>query len=244
MDNNQTEKTIDNGQTFALTVKDIKKDPEILAFLNITEKQLEVLGFTEHSARHLSIVANWAGYILRQINATKREINLAEIAGYLHDLGNSVNRLDHAQSGAILAYHYLTRKGMSYQDAAEIMMAIGNHDEHNGIPVSKICSALIIADKSDVHKSRLRRTKIPNILSQKEKYITDIHDRVNYAAESSKLFVDSNNKIIRLTITINTIICPVIDYFEIYFNRMNLCRRAAEFMDMKFSLVINDVVML
>jgi metal-dependent HD superfamily phosphatase/phosphodiesterase len=235
---------MDDNNNKTLTLKEIKKDPEILAFINVTEKQLEVLGFTEHSARHLSIVANWAGYIMREINATQREVNLAEIAGYLHDLGNSVNRNDHAQSGAMLAYNYLTRKGMDYEDAAEIMMAIGNHDEDHGIPVSRICAALILADKSDVHISRLRRSKMPNILSQKEKYITDIHDRVNYAAESSKLIVDNDNKIIRLNITINTKICPVIDYFEIYFSRMNLCRRAAEFLKMNFSLVINDVVML
>lgn len=227
-----------------LTVKDLKKDEEISSLINVTEKQLEVLGFTEHSVRHLSIVSNWAGYIMRQINANEREINLAEISGYLHDLGNSVNRTDHAQSGAILAYQMLIKRGLPYEDAAEIMMAIGNHDEEYGIPVSRVSSALIIADKSDVHKSRVRRTKMPNILSQKEKYITDIHDRVNYAAESSRLNVDNAEKIIKLEININTKICPVIDYFEIYFNRMKLCRRAAEFLDMRFSLIINDVVLL
>ncbi len=227
-----------------ITVKELKKDAEISALINITEKQLEVLGFTEHSVRHLSIVSNWAGFIMKQIGGSEREINLAEIAGYLHDLGNSVNRVDHAQSGAILAYKLLTQREMPYEDAAEIMMAIGNHDEECGIPVSRISSALIIADKSDVHKSRVRRTKMPNILSQKEKYITDIHDRVNYAAESSRLFVDNEKKVIKLDITINTAICPVIDYFEIYFSRMKLCRRAAEFLNMRFSLVINDVILL
>jgi hypothetical protein len=226
-----------------LTVKDLKKDAEISALINITEEQLEVLGFTEHSVRHLSIVSNWAGFILKEIDADEREINLAEIAGYLHDIGNSVNRNDHAQSGAIFAYNLLIKRGMSYRDASEIMMAIGNHDEEYGFPVSRISAALIIADKSDVHKSRVRRTKMPNILSQKDKFITDIHDRVNYAAESSRLLVDKTNKIIKLDIAINTNLCPVIDYFEIYFNRMSLCRRAAEFLGMRFSLVINNVVM-
>ena len=226
-----------------ITVKELKKDAEISALINVTEKQLEVLGFTEHSVRHLSIVSNWASQIMRQINATEREINLAEVAGYMHDIGNAVNRNDHAQSGAILAYDFLVKRGMDYEDAAEIMMAIGNHVEEYGIPVSRISAALIIADKSDVHKSRVRRTKMPNILSQKDKYITDIHDRVNYAAESSRINVELSNKLIKLEITINTEICPVIDYFEIYFNRMKLCRRAAEFLDMKFSLIINDVIM-
>lgn len=227
-----------------LTVKDLKKDPEINALISITEKQLEVLGFTEHSARHMSIVANWAGYIMREINATENEVRLAEIAGYLHDIGNAVSRPDHSQSGAILAYNMLVKRGMPYEEAAEIMMAIGNHDEEYGIPVSRISSALIIADKSDVHKSRVRRSKMPHILSQKEKFITDIHDRVNYAAESSRLTVVKDEKLIKLDISINTKICPVMDYFEIYFNRMKLCRRAAEFLNMKFSLVINGVVML
>lgn len=227
-----------------LTVKDLKKDPEINALISITEKQLEVLGFTEHSARHLSIVSNWAGYIMKQIGGTEKEVRLAEIAGYLHDIGNAVCRTDHSQSGAILVYDMLVKRGMPYDEAAEIMLAIGNHDEEYGIPASRIGSALIIADKSDVHKSRVRRSKMPNILSQKEKYITDIHDRVNYAAESSRLTVDSSEKVIKLDISINTKICPVIDYFEIYFNRMKLCRRAAEFLNMKFSLVINNVVML
>ncbi|NLK18025.1 MAG: HD domain-containing protein [Clostridiales bacterium] len=227
-----------------LTVKDLKKDPEINAFISITEKQLEVLGFTEHSARHMSIVANWAGYIMREIKGTENEVRLAEIAGYLHDIGNAVCRTDHSQSGSILIYNMLVKRGMPYEEAAEIMMAIGNHDEEYGIPVSRIGSALIIADKSDVHKSRVRRSKMPHILSQKEKFITDIHDRVNYAAESSRLAVVKEEKVIKLDITINTKICPVMDYFEIYFNRMKLCRRAAEFLNMKFSLVINGVVML
>lgn len=227
-----------------LTIKDLKKDPEITALISVTEKQLEVLGFTEHSQRHLSIVSHWAGHIMRSIGADEREINLTEIAGYMHDLGNAVNRADHAQSGALLAYNLLVKRGMPYEDAAEVLLAVGNHDEENGIPVSRICSALIIADKSDVHKSRVRRSKMPNILREKEKFITDIHDRVNYAAESSRLEVDKDKNQIVLNVVINTKLCPVMDYFEIYFNRMKLCRRAAEFLGLNFSLIINDVVLL
>ena len=227
-----------------ITIKDLKKDAEVSALINVTEKQLEVLGFTEHSQRHLSIVSHWAGDILRAIGAPEREVNLGEIAGYLHDLGNAVNRVDHAQSGAILAYNILVRLGLSFEDASDIMLAIGNHDEEHGIPVSRISAALIIADKSDVHKSRVRRNKMPSLLVGKEGHITDIHDRVNYAAESSHLTTNFKNKTILLDIVINTEICPVMDYFEIYFNRMKLCRRAAEFLGLTFSLVINNVVML
>lgn len=222
-----------------IQVKDLKKDPEVQAFITVTEQQLEALGFTEHSNRHLSIVSNWAGDILRAVKASEREINLGEIAGYVHDIGNAVNRNDHAQSGAMLAYHLLTARGMSYTDAAEVMMAIGNHDEGFGTPVSKISAALIIADKSDVHRSRVRRNKLVKGIA-----INDIHDRVNYAAESSHLEFDTERKEIDLNIIIDTEICPVMDYFEIYFGRMKLCRRAAEFLDWRFALNINGVSLL
>ena len=205
----------------------------------MAESQIEALGFTEHSVRHSSIVSKWAGDILQKIGAQPHRVELARIAGYLHDIGNSVNREDHAQSGAILAYQILTRMGMSYRDAADIMMAIGNHDENHGLPVSDITSALIIADKADVHKSRVRsnstRLNTENL---------NIHDRVNLAAEKSVLDVDPEKGEIALNIVIDTAICPVMDYFEIYFKRMQLCRRAADFLDKKFALVINGVRLL
>ena len=217
-----------------ITANDLKKDKEVRAIMEVSAKQMEALGFTEHSERHCRIVSKTAGEIMRQVGGTEEEINMAEVAGYLHDLGNSVNRMDHAQSGALLAYRILTRMGMGYEKAAEIMMAIGNHDEKFGIPVSRVSSALIIADKADVHKSRVRQAV--RSLPPKD---ANIHDRVNLAAESSRLLVD--DKKINLVIEIDTAICSVMDYFEIYFARMQMCRRAAEFLEREFSLVINGV---
>ena len=217
----------------------MKNDEEVKVIMSIAESQIEALGFTEHSVRHSSIVSKWAGEILDSIGAEQRRVELAQIAGYLHDIGNSVNREDHAQSGALLAYNILTRMGMPYKEAAEIMMAIGNHDEQQGLPVSDITAALIIADKADVHKSRVRtnitRMSMGNL---------NIHDRVNLAAEKSFVHVDEKTNEIILNITINTDLCPVMDYFEIYFKRMQLCRRAADFLDRKFGLMINNVRLL
>ena len=222
-----------------ITYSDVRNDEEVKAIMYMAESQIEALGFTEHSVRHSSIVSKWAGEILEQIGADEHRVELARIAGFLHDIGNSVNREDHAQSGAILAYKILTRLGMEYKDAAEIMMAIGNHDENQGLPVSDITSALIIADKADVHKSRVRtnttRMSVTNI-SQ-----LNIHDRVNLAAEKSGVSVDKETREIILKIIIDTEKCPVMDYFEIYFKRMQLCRRAADFLGWKFVLIINDV---
>lgn len=218
---------------------DVKNDEEVKAIMFMAESQIEALGFTEHSVRHSSIVSKWAGEILEQIGASPRRVELARIAGYLHDIGNSVNREDHAQSGAILAYNILTRMGMPYKEAADIMMAIGNHDENQGLPVSDITSALIIADKADVHKSRVRsnttRMSTGNL---------NIHDRVNLAAEKSFICVDKESGEILLNILIDTVLCPVMDYFEIYFKRMQLCRRAADFLGKKFGLIINGVRLL
>lgn len=217
-----------------IKIEDIKNDPEVVAIMTMSAKQIEALGFTEHSIRHSSIVSNWSGNILRQLGATEDRIRLAEIAGYLHDIGNSVCRDDHSQSGAIMAYQILCRMGMDYYDALDIMMAIGNHDEKYGLPVSDISSALILADKADVHKSRVPRTRDGH----------NIHDRVNLAVEKSYLTVDRETREIALHLTINIELCPVMDYFEIYFKRMQLCRRAAEFLNGKFSLIINDLQLL
>ena len=222
-----------------ITYSDVRNDEEVKAIMYMAESQIEALGFTEHSVRHSSIVSKWAGEILEQIGADEHRVELARIAGFLHDIGNSVNREDHAQSGAILAYKILTRLGMEYKDAAEIMMAIGNHDENQGLPVSDITSALIIADKADVHKSRVRtnttRMSVTNLS------LLNIHHRVNLAAEKSGVSVDKETREIILNIIIDTEKCPVMDYFEIYFKRMQLCRRAADFLGWKFVLIINDV---
>lgn len=203
----------------------------------IAEEQIEAIGFTEHSRRHAGIVSKWSGEILRGLGMEEERVRLAEIAGYLHDIGNCINRADHAQSGAILAYEILKRLGADLRSCAEVMMAIGNHDEKYGHPVSDISSALIIADKADVHKSRVKKN-IDNVLK------ANIHDRVNLAAERSYITVDKENSVIVLHIEIDTQICSVMDYFEIYFARMQLCRRAAEFLNCKFSLLINGVALL
>ena len=225
-----------------ITVADVKSDEEVKAIMFIAESQIEALGFTEHSVRHSSIVSKWAGEILEQIGADEHSVELVRIAGYLHDIGNSVNREDHAQSGALLAYKILTRMGMEYRDAAAIMMAIGNHDENQGLPVSDITAALIIADKADVHKSRVRSNT--TLMRMDNWGNLNIHDRVNLAAEKSGVKVDKQAREIILNIVIDTDKCPVMDYFEIYFKRMQLSRRAADFLGWKFVLIINDVRLL
>lgn len=213
-----------------ITFKDLKNNEEVLSFFEIADKQLAALGYTEHSYRHVGLVAETAGEILHTLGFDEREVELAKIAGYLHDIGNAVNRVDHAHSGAILAYNILTNMGMSYSEAAEIMLAIGNHDEGSGAAVSNISAALILADKSDVHRTRVRNNDIATF---------DIHDRVNYAVDSSKIYVNKEKKLAVLELHIDTEICPVMDYFEIFLVRMTMNRRAAEFLGLKFQLIIN-----
>lgn len=214
-----------------LTVHEIKKSEEVKTFLSIAETQMRVLGYTEHSFRHVGIVSGTAGNIMENLGYPEREVELARIAGYLHDIGNAVNRTDHAHTGAILAYQILTRMGMECTEAAEIMMAIGNHDEHTGNAVSNISAALILADKSDVHRSRVRNPDFATF---------DIHDRVNYAVERSVISVNTEDKTADLVLKIDTKICPVMDYFEIFLARMTMNRRAAAFLGLQFQLFIND----
>lgn len=223
-----------------LTVNDIKNDKEVIAIMKKSAEQIEALGFTEHSVRHSSIVSKRSGEILRLIGKSEERVHLAEIAGYLHDIGNCVCREAHAQSGAMLAYQILTRMGMSYPDACDVMMAIGNHDEKFGLPVSDVSAALIIADKSDVHKSRVRKNITGADLSAEQ----NIHDRVNVAAEKSYITVDPNEREILLTVEIDISVCPVMDYFQIYFSRMKLCQTAAAFLEYKFGLMINGARLL
>lgn len=219
-----------------ITLKQVKQNEEVKSLIKTGEKQLTALSFTEHSVRHASIVSTWTGMILKEIGKSSKEVRLGEIAGYLHDIGNAVSRYDHAGSGAILAYNLLLKMGMTYDDATEILMAIGNHDEKNGIPVSVIGSALIIADKSDVHKSRVR----DRVLDEN----TNIHDRVNLAVNRSYIEVDKEAKRIDTIVETDTTICAVSDYFEIYHTRMIMCSKAAEFLGYKYGLVINNVRML
>ncbi len=219
-----------------ITIKQLKQNEEVQSLIKTGERQLSALSYTEHSVRHASIVSTWTGMILKEIGETPKNIKLGEIAGYLHDIGNAVSRYDHAGSGAILAYNLLLKMGMNYDDATEILMAIGNHDEKNGIPVSVIGSALIIADKSDVHKSRVR----DKVLDEH----TNIHDRVNLAVNRSYIEVDVKEKRIDTIVETDTTVCAVSDYFEIYHTRMIMCTKAAEFLGYKYGLVINGVRML
>lgn len=218
-----------------MTIEEVKNDKEIQILINNTERQLSAMGYTEHGIRHVTIVSEIAGNILFELGYSMREVELARIAGYLHDIGNSVNRVDHAHNGALLSYEILKRMGMSIEDAAEVMMAIGNHDETTGNAVSAISAALILADKSDVHRSRVRN-------GNASKY--EIHDRVNYATKASKMEIDKQKRIIYLRLEIDTEICPVIKYFEIFLQRMLMCKRAAAYLNVWFHLEINGAILL
>lgn len=218
-----------------MKLEDVKNDKEVNILIDNTERQMTELGYTEHGRRHIGIVSEIAGNILDKLEYSEKEIEFAKIAGYLHDVGNSVNRMDHAHTGAILAYDILKRMGMPLEDAAEIMMAIGNHDESSGTAVSAVSAALILADKSDVHRSRVRNENLSRF---------DIHDRVNYAVEEAKVEVDTENKKIYLKLKIDTEICPVIKYFEIFLDRMLMCKRAASYLNVWFHLEINGTVLL
>jgi len=216
-----------------LTIKDIQKSQEVKVLLQASSQQMSSLGFTEHSFRHCRLVSNKTGEILQSIGEDEHTIELGRIAGYIHDIGNAVNRNNHAMSGALLAYDMLLRKGMSYEDSAAVMMAIANHDEGEGSPVSKVAAALILSDKADVHRSRV---------TNRSPKTFDIHDRVNYAATTSTLIVEDQKA--RLAIEIDTTICPVMDYFEIFLNRMKMCRKAATFLGLTFELFINQTQLL
>lgn len=192
-------------------------------------------GYTEHSHRHISIVSQRAGGILETLGFPERTIELAKIAGYLHDIGNCVNRVDHAHSGAILAYNILKDMGMPVEERTEIMMAIGNHDENTGTAVSDISAALILADKSDVHRDRVLKKNLSTF---------DIHDKVNYAVTDADLTIDSKEKRIVLKLTIDTKICPVLDYFEIFMDRTMMSKYAAKYLNIWFELLINNTRLL
>jgi len=218
-----------------ITVEDVMKNPDVKEFVRNAQRQLDVLGYTEHSERHIGLVSNRAANILKTLGYDEHRIELVRIAGYLHDIGNSVNRVDHAHTGAILAYNILREMGMDASDATEIMMAIGNHDEVTGTPVSDISAALIIADKSDVHRSRVSKT---------DRTLFDKHDEVNYAVTDSNLVVNTEERKVSLILKIDTRICPVIDYFQIFMDRTNMSKRAAKYLGLWFELVINDTNLL
>lgn len=218
-----------------VTFSDIKNSEEINCLIEKSQKQLDALGYTEHSARHINMVSSRAARLLQDLGYDEHRVELARIAGYMHDIGNVVNRVDHAHSGAILAYEILKEMGMNIDDRTEIMMAIGNHDEATGTAVSDISAALILADKSDVHRDRVRNTNMSTF---------DKHDKVNYAVTNANFSLDKGNRKITLDLTIDTKICPVLDYFEIFMDRTMMSKYAAKYLNLWFELVINETKLL
>ena len=218
-----------------ITFRDIRHSKEIQTYINQADASLIALGYTEHSFTHAMKCADIASDLLIKLGYSGREAELAQIAGFMHDIGNVVNRVDHAQSGAIMAFRILDKMGMCAEDVAAVVTAIGNHDEGSAFPVNAIAAALILADKTDVRRSRVRNKDITAF---------DIHDRVNYAVYSSSVDLDIANKAFTFNIQIDTEICAVMDYFEIFLNRMLLCRRAANFFDLQFKLNINGLGLL
>ncbi len=218
-----------------MTFQEIKKDPKLRAFIKASDDSMISLGFTEHSFAHVGLVAEKAGYIMDSLGMDSHIAELARIAGYLHDIGNLVNRVEHSQSGALIAMGLLEGWGFPPEDIALIVSAIGNHDEGTGTPVNSVAAALILADKSDVRRSRVR---------EKDRSDFDIHDRVNFSVEKSELSINEEKTKISLRLTVDTEVSPVMEYFEIFLDRMVLCRKAAEKLGLTFKLFINDQALL
>ena len=214
-----------------MTYQEIRDNEEISTYIRQADMSLSALGFTEHSFAHVTIVAEKAGYILQTLGYDKRLVELAKIAGYLHDIGNLVNREEHSQSGAIIAFRILDHLDLPPEELGLIVTAIGNHDEGTGVPVSPLAAALILADKSDVRRNRVRN---------QDKSTFDIHDRVNYSVKKAELKINEAHTIIKLKLSVDTRYGSVMDYFEIFMQRMILCRKAAEKLGLQFKLMINE----
>ena len=214
-----------------ITFEDVRKSKAIRAYIKRADESLVALGYTEHSFAHVARVADTARYILSKLNYPERDCELAQIAAWLHDIGNLVNRVDHAQSGAVMAFRILDNMGAEADDIATVVTAIGNHDEGTAVAVNHIAAALILGDKTDVRRSRVRN---------KDKMNFDIHDRVNYSVRKSEVCIDEACTIVTLKLSIDTRYCSVMDYFEIFLGRMLLCRKAAEKLGLKFQLIINE----
>lgn len=214
-----------------MTYEQIKQDKAINIYIQKADESLVALGFTEHSFAHVTQVAEKAGYILQTLGYDERTVELTKIAGYLHDIGNLVNRIEHSQSGAVMAFRLLDKLGFPPEEIALITTAIGNHDEGTGQPVNDVAAALILADKSDVRRSRVRNRDIASF---------DIHDRVNYSVEKSELKINEAHTLIKLKLFVDTKFGSVMDYFEIFLDRMILCRKAAERLGLQFKLMINE----
>ena len=214
-----------------VTFEEIQKNKSIRTYIQKADESLIALGFTEHSFAHVGIVAQNAGYILETLGYPERTVELVKIAAFLHDIGNLVNRVDHSQSGAVMAFRILNELDMEPAEIAEIVTAIGNHDEGTGRPVSPMAAALILADKSDVRRSRVRN---------QDEASFDIHDRVNYSVKKAELKINESHTIIKLKLSVDTRYGSVMDYFEIFMNRMILCRKSAEKLGLEFKLIINE----
>jgi metal-dependent HD superfamily phosphatase/phosphodiesterase len=214
-----------------VTLGKLSKDKEVISLINSADKQLAMIGYTEHGLRHARLVAERSYYILKKLGYEERKAELAAITGFLHDIGNVVNRDKHEHMSAILAYQILKRMKMPYSEILEVVAALGNHHEEDGTPISEISAALIIADKSDVHRTRVRNPEFVKF---------DIHDRVNYAVTKSVLNVDNKRKKIIFDLEIDIKIAPVMEYFEIFLNRMIMARRASLFLGCQFELYINQ----
>lgn len=214
-----------------ITYEDVKKNEDIGAYIRKQDEYLSAIGFTEHSFAHVAKVAETAGYILETLGYSKKEIELAKIAGYMHDIGNIVNRTNHSLTGAVMAFRILDNMDMKAEDIATIVTAIGNHEEDLGESVNAVAAALIIADKSDVRRSRVR---------EKNEIDFDIHDRVNYSVKKTTVKINEEKSIIKLKLTIDTKYGSIMDYFEIFMDRMIMCRKAAERLGLTFKLIINE----
>ncbi len=218
-----------------ITYKYIKENEEIQTYIKQADKTLEELGYTEHSFAHVGIVSQNAGMILEKLGYPERIVELAKIAGYMHDIGNVVNRINHALSGANMAFRLLDKINVPPEEIAQIISAIGHHDEGTAQPLSPMSAAIIIADKTDVRRSRVRNTDLITF---------DIHDRVNYAAEKSSLYLNEDNTALIMDLTIDTDISSVMEYFEIFLDRMLLCKRSAMYLGVKFKFIINGLKMM
>ncbi|HQC35741.1 MAG TPA: HD domain-containing protein [Bacillota bacterium] len=218
-----------------MTYEEIRDNPKIRTYIEKADKSLLALGYTEHGFAHATMVATRAAYILKTLAYPERIVELVKIAGHLHDIGNLVNRVDHSQSGALIAFRLLDEMGFDAEEIAEVVTAIGNHDEGNGVPVSEFASALILADKSDVRRNRVRNMDPSNF---------DIHDRVNYSVSKSTLKINQSHSLIKLKLEVDTHYSSIIDYFEIFLKRMVMCRNAAEKLGMRFSLIINEQLLM
>lgn len=214
-----------------VTFEEIKSNEVINTYIRKADQTLSELGFTEHNFAHVGIVAENASYIMETLGYSEREVELVKIAAYLHDIGNLVNRVDHSQSGAVMAFRILDNLHMPAEEICDIVAAIGNHDEGTGRPISPMAAALILADKSDVRRSRVRNNDPATF---------DIHDRVNYSVKKAELKINENHTLIKLKLSVDTRYGSVMDYFEIFMNRMVLCRKAAERLGLQFKLMINE----